>query len=493
MAYTLSASQMAAITAERNQLQVTVDTYDSQAFIDATNTGVTAANDVDNAAFLVWQSAVESTDGTQPRETVLSQLDGLTPNRTVAFEDMEDDNPLYDMGAIQPVIDDITDAVTTNALNVESSRRIRLTINRYYPDVDDKDDNAASDSRNVFPDNPFFAYAATNRGEKDYQDLNTIFQEGIFGNGGRGTPASITGNGPDPAGITAGSEATGGNAQTQVTSIETVNGSTIPVTVGDNESFLIYISNYLSTLHFRGGLDGMNTLSNVNNLSIQGTTAAGTGTITSTNTGLAPSDPATYVPVAGDVLSETPSGAEILVVQADQVSFVCANSGMGVTEMRTCTRVTNIRYIILDRIDPVNGGLSNGTQGPQATTNSKRADYLALKRFTTAIPAGATNIATPAINTQQEVADEIVRVTAELGTQTSLIYQQKYNIANTRCNWNNGTLSAFISRENSRLNLFNPNTLLSMGLITTIVDYVNEYTRTVAKIAELQAILDGST
>ena len=500
MAYTLSAAQMAAIAAERDQLQTTINTYDSQAFIDASNTGVTAAQDVDNAAFLVWQSAVESTDGTQPRETVLAQLNGITPNRTVAFEDMEDDNPLYDVGAIQPVINDLTDRATSTPTDVESSLRIRLTLNRYYPDVDEKDDNPASDTRNVFPDNPWFAYAATPTppatnppGElKDYQDLNTLFQAGIFGNGGRGTPASIN-TSTVPSSVNAGAEATGGNAQTSVTSIETVDGSTIPVFIGDNESFFIYISNYLSTLHSRDTLDGMNTIGGVSNISVRGTSVGGTGTITSTATMDGTSDPDTYAPAVGDVLGETPSGSEILIVQANEVSLMCPTTGTAPNESTTCTRITNVRYIILNQIDPINGGLANATQGPQGTTGTKRADYLALKRFTTAIPAGATNIATPAINTQQEVADEIVRVTAELGTQTSLIYQQKYNIANVRCNWNNGTLSALISRENSRLNLFSPANLLAMGLIPTIVDYINEYTRTVAKIAELQAILDGSS
>ena len=137
-----------------------------------------------------------------------------------------------------------------------------------------------------------------------------------------------------------------------------------------------------------------------------------------------------------------------------------------------------------------------------AESASKRTAVDALKRFSTAIiEDNATNtLGTSAINTQAEVTAQIAVVVGQLGTRTAGIYRNRYNIANTRCNWNNGTLSALISREFSRLNLFNPTTLNSQGIIDPetgiVVDaatFINEYTRTVAKIAEIQAILDGAT
>ena len=499
MAYSLTAAQIAALTAERDQLQTTVDGYDSDAFIAAVNASIVAANEVDLATLAVWQSTVESTDGTEPRERVLSQLDGLTPNASVDFGDMDVNQMLYDMGAIQPVIDDITTQATgSTPRNIENSRRIRLSTNRYYPDVDDKDDKPDSDGRNVFPDHPWFAYSGLNRSEKDYQDLVTLFQAGIFGNGGRGTPATIAGSVPDDnTSFPPGQEASGVNAQTQV-----VDGSQ-SVTVGDNERFFIYSGNFLNANHTGVSIPTASrttSATSVNNLSItRGTTTvsvAGTcnivATFTETGSTMTPATcptTAPFVPAVGNVLGI--GGSRVLVIQASpQGTIPCLE---GATDA-VSTATTPIRYLILNSTDPANG-TNNVATGDQTIADSaaKRTAILGLKRFTTAIPAGATNIATPAINTQSEVSPEITRITGELGSQTTLIYRQKYSIANVRCNWNDGTLSGLISRENSRLNLFNPQNLVDMGLIPSIIDYVNEYTRTRDKIAELQAILDGAS
>ena len=483
MAYTLNAAQIAALISERDNLQSTLDTYDSVSFVASVNTGIEAAINVDNATLAVWTSAVQSTDGSQPRETVLEQLDGITPNRSVIFSDMDNDEPLYNMGAIQPVISNLTDEATSNAVNIESSFRIRLNINRYYPDVDDKDDKPDSDSRNVFPDHPWFAYAPGIGSQTDYQGLTTLFQNGLYGTA-RGTPAMSTGNGPDPAGITPAVE---GTTQTTVTE------DGVTITIGDSERFYIYFSNYLSVSHSTGAIAGTNTVTNVSNISRQSVSIGGTCSLSSTATGSGTTEPATYSPSVGDILSLNGGLIQVVEITAGGTPACAFTPGqMGGAGSTTCTTTTSIRYLILTTTDPSNGNFTNGSQGAQAIGANKRGQIEGIKRFRIAQSAGATTIANPALTTQAEITTFKASIVAELGTQTSLIYQQKYNIANTRCNWNNGTLSALISRENSRLNLFNPQQLVDDGLIPTIVDFVNEYTRTSDKIAEIQTILDGS-
>lgn len=456
MAYSLTTAQIAALTSERDILQTTVNTYDSAAFIAATNTGVAAANEVDQASVAVWDSFSITIDGTIPRETEIENLDGITVNNKIPQATMNNGQPLYNMGAIQPVIDQITDAAGTAPATIESSALIRLNINRHYPDVDDKDDAPDSDSRNVFPDHTWYAYTSGEGAQTNALNNATTFQSFLLSN-----PVMEDG---------------------------------VTVFIGDNERFLIYYSNFLGTAHSGGTTPGTNSTNNVSLVSVRGTTIGGTCTIASTNTGSGTN--ITYSPAVGDILNI--GSGKALVTQSSPGSESCMTPMGSMTQ--TCTRSSSIQFINLTLADPTNGSVT-ATNQSVAESATKRTAVNLLKRFAVAIiEDNATNtLGTPAINTQAEVTAQIAVVVGQLGTRTAGIYRNRYNIANTRCNWNNGTLSALISREFSRLNLFNPATLNSMMIIdpqtgmVVALDFVNEYTRTVAKIAEIQAILDGAT
>ena len=482
MAYTLTNAEKASLERERNSLQETLDNYDSDSFLAALDAGITEAENVNNAAFKVWESSAGSSDGVTPRELVLGRLDGILINNPVPFGDLVETNngTLFRMGTIRLVIDQIQQNAPLNPTFFENSDRIRLNTNRYYPDVDDRAADSIkpdSDSRNVFPDHPWFAYAAGQGVIRDYGELVTLYQSGIFGDGGKGTNAM--GIGGIPGSGTTG-EAIDGDAQTSI------DDGGVACTIGDNERFFIAMSNYLSTSHAEGSLaGGTNTVSSVSNLSVQGTTIGGTARLfsetpsTSGSTGTP-----TYEPKVNDILSL--NGGIIRIVQVTAVSAACPTtmSGTPPTSSSTCNRTTDIRYVILNRTNPSPGNFSAVTQGAQGITGTKRADYLALKRFTTPITKTVSLIDTPAINTQAEITTEIAKIIAELGTQSSLIYKTKYDIANTMCNWNNGTISALAARR------FTKSNLLSM---TRGGNEPNEYSRTREKIEELQSILDGSS
>ena len=470
MAYTLTNAEKASIERERDSLQETLDNYDSDAFLAALDAGITEAENVNNAAFKVWESSVGTSDGTDPRERVLGQLDGILINNGVPFADLVEstNGTLFRMGSIRLVIDQIQQNAPLNPTFFENSDRIRLNTNRYYPDVDDRAADSIkpdSDSRNVFPDHPWFAYTPGQGSIRDYGELVTLYQSGIFGTGGKGTNATGTGG-----------NASDGTAQTSI-----LDGSQACF-VGDNERFFIAMSNYLSTAHSTGAIVGTNTVTGVNNISVQGSTNIG-GTATLSSTATSSSSPPTYSPSVNDVLS-LGGGIIRIVAFTSGPSTSCSTTGMPPNEMTTCTTTAGIRYVILSRANPSNGTFSNASQGAQGTTGTKRADYLALKRFTNPIPVGLGVIATPAINTQAEITTETAKIIAELGTQNSLIYKTKYDIANTMCNWNNGTISALAARR------FTKSNLLSMARGG---NEPNEYSRTLEKIEELQSILDGSS
>ena len=475
MAYTLTAAEKTSLERERNSLQETLDNYDSDAFLAALDNGILEAENVNNAAFKVWESSAGTSDGTDPRERVLGRLDGILINNGVPFGDLVEtsNGPLFQMGTIRLVIDQIQQNAPINPTFFESSDRIRLNTNRYYPDVDDKAADSIkpdSDSRNVFPDHPWFAYASGQGSIRDYGELVTLYQGGIFGDGGKGTNATgIGGNASD------------GDTQSSI------DDSGVTCTIGDNERFFIAMGNFLNTQTDGVAVQANVTATGVTNLSVQGTTTVGgtctiesevTVTGTSGSPATCPVSTGFFVPAVGNVLGV--GNSRILVVRISSSSDSCMASGNNAVG----TRSTPIRYVILNSTDPQSG--NDVETGNQTVANSaaKRLAYLALKRFTTAIPEGLGIIATPAINTQGEVTTERAAIVAELGTQSSLIYKTKYDIANTMCNWNNGTISALAARR------FTKSNLLSMARGG---NEPNEYSRTREKIEELQSILDGSS
>ena len=474
MAYTLTNAEKASLERERNSLQETLDNYDSDSFLAALDAGITEAENVNNAAFKVWESSAGSSDGVTPRELVLGRLDGILINNPVPFGDLVETNngTLFRMGTIRLVIDQIQQNAPLNPTFFENSDRIRLNTNRYYPDVDDRAADSIkpdSDSRNVFPDHPWFGYASGQGVIRDYGELVTLYQSGIFDDGGKGTNATgIGGNASD------------GDTQTSI------DDGGIACFVGDNERFFIAMSNYLSTAHSTGAISGTNTVTGVNNIEVRGTNVGGIASLSSTASGSGTTEPATYSPSVNDVLSLAGGIIRVVaIVSGGTPSCVFTPPGMGGgTGSTTCTTNTNIKYVILSQANPGNGAFTNGSQGAQGITGTKRADYLALKRFTTPITKTVLLIDTPAINTQAEITTEIAKIITELGTQSSLIYKTKYDIANTMCNWNNGTISALAARR------FTKSNLLSM---TRGGNEPNEYSRTREKIEELQSILDGSS
>ena len=467
MAYVLTASQIASITRERDSLQETLDTYDSQAFQDSVAASIAEAQNVDTAVLNVWTSASRSSDGVDPRELVLQQLDGQTVTNLIPFNDMSDSQPLFLMGTVRGVTDAIINLSTSEPFKISNSARIRLNVNRYYPDVDNKDDRPSSDSRNVFDDHPWEAWEGTEGTELDYTGLRTIYQDGIYGTA-RGTPGTTTG-----PGTAVDNPAVEGTSQTSI------DDGGQACFIGDNERFFIAISNYLSSQHNGPSLPGSSLASNVSNLSVRGELTGGTCTITNSVTGT--SSGITRQFAVEDILNI--NGAIVRVVEANVVGMESCTMPVPPSMSMTCTLSTAIRYLILNSGTPANGTVTSANQ-TVADSAAKRTNYLNLKRFTIVIPKSEFIIDTPAINDQAAIDTERAKLILELGTAAAGLYATRYDIANTRCNWNNGTLSAFFATLFTRANLLSN----ANGGFEP-----NEYSRTRDKIAELQAILDGAS
>ena len=438
MAYTLSADQITALTTEQTNLQATVNGYDTQAFIDSVNAGVVQAEEVDAAFEDVFDSFHSSVDGAQIRETEVNQLDGT--EITDAIDDELD--LLIEMGNIGPVIERITSATPTS---IESSALIRININRFYPDADDKSDIDGSTATDVFPGPSWYALErGTETNVKTTSnrlgDTNTIFKASIS----PFTPSlSFSDSGED-------------------------------IFIGDNERFLNYYTDiYLTSIgsSFITLQGVVNTLSNTTLVLVSGVQIGGVTTYQSTGT----------PGMEGDAGSGTAAGSNTVleigdVVRLDEVAvkvISVANSDLGNNLLNSNRGV--VQFLKLE-----NGTISSSpaiSNGSSPSTSGLISDINSIKRFSLD-QAGITS-----------------RISEILSEITS-IYEMRYLAANSRANWNNGSLSLLDSKLSTRLNLLSPTNLLAAGLITQQEfddGYVNEYTRTQARIDYIQSVLDGAS
>ena len=430
MAYTLDQAQEDALRTERDNLQDTINGYDQQNFIDSINNGVTQAEEVDEGFERVFTSFHSSVDGAQIREFEIDSLDGT------AISDPINNNALdllVEMGQITPVINQITERATpASSSEIESSALIRDNINRFYPDADNRTGDVSGFPSSTSTDVfPGPTLFALNR----RNETNVL-----------GNPTTIT------------------LPLLSATFQDSVD-SNLEIIVDASERFIVYYIDFLNNPggNSSSGANGM--ASNINLVDINGLIIGGSVTITSMATGTTDT---TYSPAVGDNIS----------VGGATVQVIVSNPGASIPGMTTgFTRTSTIEFLNLSNFIPANGVVLQAAPD-NAGLNAQIFRVESIRHFPDENYAN-----------QQQITDRVNLILSQLPN----IYLMRYNAANSRANWNNGSLSALQSRLQTRLNLLNPDTLFAMGLIPDASAHVNEYTRAEDRIAYINSIFIGAT
>ena len=443
MAYTLSAVQQAALNSDLTNLQNTLDGYDSEAFIAATNSGVVTAQETDNAFQSVIVSFDTSVDGAAPREVEVLQLNGTTIQDPL-FGSLTSSNydELVEMGQIGPLVDKII-AIEPKTL-IENSEGIRFSINRFYPDADDKETRFTTDTTSVFEGPTFYA-----------------LQEGTRTNTNRQNTTSIP---------------------LLLSVMFTSGGSTFGV--NDFEQFILYFADTFlpspggSNLSFNGTTAGVSNT----NATLRTVNVGGTARVTISTSGSGSGDAPTPTDISvGSIINL--NGIPVQAVNIISSSVMTSPGDMGPPAIAgSATRTVDFEYLYL-QVGTIPSSGFTVTNGSGFNAASLITAVTALKRF-------------PALSTQALIAARILVILGELGTRGATgIYPMRYESVNARANWNDGSLALLEAKRNGRLNLFNPQQLIDQGLIpaSELTTFVNEYTRTRDKIAYITAVLAGSS
>ena len=437
MAYTLDQAQEDALRTERDNLQGTIDGYDTQNFIDSVNNGVIQAEEVDEGFERVFTSFHSSVDGAVIREREIDFLDG-----TLITDPIDNElDALIEMGQITPVINQITERATPAlSSEIESSALIRENINRFYPDADDENDAPGfpASTTDIFPGPSW--YSLLRRNETNVFGRLTTSQP-FLANNGTAFTATVMQDGQE-------------------------------VLINQSERFLLFYLNLLSnpasaTTTDPNGPSGNATITLID---FEAVIVGGVGTIVSEST----MTDTTYSADVGDVISISNVPVQIILASANTVMTTIPASSMGGMDTDVFTTTSQIEFLKLSNQISSNGSVtvaSNFNLAGQAFIVSP------LRRFP------------DTIDTQQDITDRIPVIESELST----IYEMRYLAANSRANWNNGSLSALQSRLSTRLNLLSPDNLFAMGLIPDALAHINEYTRAEDRIAYINEIFTGNT
>ena len=448
MAYTLSTVQQTALNSDLINLQNTLDGYDSAAFIAATNSGVVTAQETDNAFQSVIVSFDTSVDGAAPREVEVLQLNGTTIQDPL-FGSLTSSNydELVEMGQIGPLVDKII-AIEPKTL-IENSEGIRFSINRFYPDADDKETRFVTDTTSVFEGPTFYA-----------------LQEGTRTNTNRQPTTSIP---------------------LLLTVMFTSNGSTFGV--NDFEQFILFFADTFlpspggSNLSFNGITAG---LSNANS-TLRTVNVGGTARVTISTTGSGTGDAPTPTDISvGSILNL--GGIPVQAVTIISSDVVSTPGEMGPPPVSgSATRTVEFEYLYL-QVGTIPSSAFTVTNGSGFNATGLITAVTAIKRFS-------------ALNTQLLIRNRIATILGELSTRGATgIYPMRYESVNARANWNDGSLALLEAKKNGRRNLFNPQQLADQmiidpatGIVINPTTFVNEYTRTRDKIAYITAVLAGSS
>ena len=442
MAYTLSLVQRTALNSDLVNLQNTLNGYDSAAFIAATNSGVVTAQETDNAFQSVIVSFDTSVDGAAPREVEVLQLNGTTIQDPL-FGSLTASNydELVEMGQIGPLVDKII-AIEPKTL-IENSEGIRFSINRFYPDADDKETRFTTDTTSVFEGPTFYA-----------------LQEGTRTNTNRQVTTSIP---------------------LLLTVMFTDGGSTFGV--NDFEQFILYDADTFlpnpggSNLSFNGTTIGVSNT----NAALRTVNVGGTARVTISTTGSGSADAPTPTDISvGSIMNL--AGVPVQAVNILSSTVMTSPGDMGPPAVAgSATRTVDFEYLYL-QLGPIPSSSFAVTNGSGFNATGLIAAVTAIKRFSV-------------LNTQLLIRNRITAILGELGTRGATgIYPMRYESTNARANWNDGSLALLEAKKNGRLNLFNPQQLVDQGLIPSgqLTTFVNEYTRTRDKIVYITAVLAGS-
>ena len=443
MAYTLSLVQRTALNSDLVNLQNTLNGYDSAPFIAATNSGVVTAQETDNAFQSVIVSFDTSVDGAAPREVEVLQLNGTTIQDPL-FGSLTASNydELVEMGQIGPLVDKII-AIEPKTL-IENSEGIRFSINRFYPDADDKEARFTTDTTSVFEGPTFYA-----------------LQEGTRTNTNRQVTTSIP---------------------LLLNVMFTDGGSTFGV--NDFEQFILYDADTFlpspggSNLSFNGTTIGVSNT----NAALRTVNVGGTARVTISTTGSGSSDAPTPTDISvGSIMNL--AGVPVQAVNILSSTVMTSPGDMGPPAVAgSATRTVDFEYLYL-QLGPIPSSSFTVTNGSGFNATGLIAAVTAIKRFS-------------ALNTQLLIRNRIAAILVELGTRGATgIYPMRYESVNARANWNDGSLALLEAKKNGRLNLFNPQQLVDQGLIPSgqLTTFVNEYTRTRDKITYITAVLAGSS
>ena len=462
MPYSLTSAQSTALTTERDNLQATINGYDTQSFIDALDAGVVQAQEVDDAFSNVFDNFHSDSDtGALVREQEVLELDGTIIREPINDELVANVTPdgdsLEEMGQITPVINAIV-ANSGTPINIISSAAIRKSINRFYPDADDKSDQITdlpdSTATDVFPGPSWFAL--NNGSEINVKNVTIDGTTGAF-SGGDSTTYQESISPFTPA-------------------LTVSDGGFNDIYIGDNERYLLYHG--VTLLNLPGtnatGVRGITTALSI--ASIRGIQIGGTSTFTDSSTG----GDSTYKATVNDRVNI--NSADVIFIAASTNTTSTTTTPPGGTNPVTTFNTTNVvEFIKLD-----NTSLPSGAGFPISAAGGINpagliVDINNLRRYAVDYP------------TQPLMTDRIAVIRTELLN----IYLNRYNAANSRANWNNGSLSLLNSKINTRLNLLSPANLLAAGLITQTEfdndEIINEYTRAADRIDYIQSVLDGAS